>query len=364
MGLEGEAIRSHQLTGSGSQELLSLASAMAAAIYERLNGEIDHSEAQRFADEVMEKLTEIYDTRLLDREFIHTHESAIIEMIEDVDLFAEVVPEDKYRIVDTLQKGGHIVAMTGDGVNDAPALKKADCGFAVSNATDAARAAADIILTAPGLSVIRDAAKQARITFERMKSYSIYRIAETIRVLLFMTLSIVVFNFYPITAIMIVILALLNDIPILSIAYDRTKVPQNPVRWNMQELLFISTILGIAGVISSFFLFYILEEMKLAESMIQSIIFCKLIVAGHTTIFVTRTQEWMWKRPFPSGILLHASLWSAVLGTLICVYGWMVEPIGWTYAGYIWIYALIWGLFNDVVKKGTYRILRARRAYI
>jgi len=106
-----------------------------------------------------------------------------VELIESVDIFAQVVPEDKYRIVDTLQKGGHIVGMTGDGVNDAPALKKADCGFAVSNATDAARAAADIILTAPGLSVINDAIKQARITFERMKSYSIYRIAETIRII-------------------------------------------------------------------------------------------------------------------------------------------------------------------------------------
>jgi len=173
LGLEGETIRSHQLTGSGSQELLALAKAMATAIYGHLNKEVSQAQARHFADEVMTNVKQLYDTRLLDREFIHTHESAIIDMIEDVDLFAEVVPEDKYLIVETLQKGGHIVAMTGDGVNDAPALKKADCGFAVSNATDAARAAADIILTAPGLSVINDAIKQARITFERMKSYSI-----------------------------------------------------------------------------------------------------------------------------------------------------------------------------------------------
>jgi H+-transporting ATPase len=175
----------------------------------------------------MEDVRSLYDTRLLEREFIHTHESAIIEMIEEVDIYAEVVPEDKYRIVDTLQKGGHIVGMTGDGVNDAPALKKADCGFAVSNATDAARSAADIILTAPGLSVINEAIKQARITFARMRSYATFRIAETIRIILFMTLSIIVFNFYPITALMIILLALLNDIPILAIAYDNTKVHEN-----------------------------------------------------------------------------------------------------------------------------------------
>ena len=129
-------------------------------------------------------------------------------------------PEHKFHIIDVLQKRGHIVGMTGDGVNDAPALKKADCGIAVSGATDAARAAASIVLLAPGLSVIIDAIKESRRIFQRMNSYAIYRIAETLRVLLFMTLAILVFNFYPVTAVMIVMIALLNDGAILSIAYD------------------------------------------------------------------------------------------------------------------------------------------------
>ncbi len=114
--------------------------------------------------------------------------------------FAQVFPEHKFHIVDILQKHGHIVGMTGDGVNDAPALKKADCGIAVSDATDAARAAASIVLMTPGLSVIIDAIKESRRIFQRMNSYAIYRIAETLRVLLFMTLSILIFNFYPLTA--------------------------------------------------------------------------------------------------------------------------------------------------------------------
>ncbi len=358
LGLEQETIRSAQLSGSGSEELLNMVSALSAAIYRRLKGEVSQREALRFADEVMETLTELYDTRLLEREFLHTHESAIVEMIESVDIFAEVVPEDKYHIVDTLQKGGHIVAMTGDGVNDAPALKKADCGFAVSNATDAARAAADIILTAPGLSVINEAVKQARITFERMKSYAIFRIAETIRIILFMTLSIVVFNFYPITALMIILLALLNDIPILAIAYDNTRVRSSPVRWNMRELLTISSVLGISGVVSSFLLFFILQERGVAEEMIRSLLFLKLIVAGHSTLYITRVEGWFWQRPWPSPLLFGATFGTEILGTLIAVYGIWITPIGWEAALWIWVYALLWLLINDMVKMWAYRALR------
>jgi H+-transporting ATPase len=334
---------------------LTLVAALSAAFYRHLKPEVTLDEARRFAVQVMKSVNELYDTSLLEREFIHTHESAIVEMIESVDLFAEVVPEDKYLIVDTLQKGGHIVGMTGDGVNDAPALKKADCGIAVS---DAARAAADIILTAPGLGVINEAVKQARITFERMKSYAIYRIAETIRVILFMTLSIIIFNFYPITALMIIVLALLNDIPILAIAYDNTCVSRVPVRWRMAELLSVSTILGIAGVTASFLLFFIVKEMGFPEPMIQTMIFTKLVVAGHLTIFLTRTEDWFWRPPFPSGILFWVNLLTAILGTLIAVYGFLITPIGWHNAAYIWAYSLIWFLLNDMVKMAAYRMLR------
>ena len=123
------------------------------------------------------------------------HETAqAAEAIEKADGFAQVFPADKYHIVEVLQQRGHIVGMTGDGVNDAPALKKADCGIAVSGATDAARAAASIVLLAPGLSVIIDAIKESRKIFQRMNSYAIYRIAETLRVLFLMTLSILIFQ--------------------------------------------------------------------------------------------------------------------------------------------------------------------------
>jgi len=357
LGLEQRTMAADQLTGTGGDELLKLAAALAESVYRHLEPEVSRREAQGFAAGVMETLTETYDTRLLERELLHTHESAIVEMIESVDIFAEVVPEDKFRIVDTLQKGGHIVGMTGDGVNDAPALKKADCGIAVSSATDAARAAADIILTSPGLGVINEAIKQARITFERMKSYALFRIAETIRIILFMTLSIVIFNFYPITALMIILLALLNDLPILTIAYDHTKVNERPVRWNMTQILSLASALGVAGVIASFLLFFFLEEHGLPEETIRTMLFLKLIVAGHSTLYVTRSEGWFWQRPFPSPLLLGATFGTEILGTLIAVYGWLVTPIGWTYALAMWAYALIWFLFNDAVKVWSQRLL-------
>jgi H+-transporting ATPase len=189
------------------------------------------------------------------------HETAqLAESIEKADGFAQVFPEHKFHIVDVLQQRGHIVGMTGDGVNDAPALKKADCGIAVSGATDAARAAASIVLMTSGLSVIIDAIKESRKIFQRMNSYAIYRIAETIRVLLFMTLAILIFNFYPLTAVMIVMLAFLNDGAILSIAYDNVRYKDKPESWNMPMVLGIATVLGIAGVVSAFGLFYLGER--------------------------------------------------------------------------------------------------------
>jgi H+-transporting ATPase len=170
---------------------------------------------------------------------------ATAKRVEDSDGFAQVFPEHKFAIVKALQQKGHIVGMTGDGVNDAPALGQANAGIAVSGATDAARAAAALVLTAPGISVIVRAVEEARKIFERMTSYAIYRITETIRIMFFVVLTMVVFNFYPITTVMIILLALLNDLPIMTIAYDRTWLEQQPVHWAMRRVLTVSTTLGL-----------------------------------------------------------------------------------------------------------------------
>ncbi len=280
----------------------------------------------------------------------------VAESIEKADGFAQVFPEHKFHIVDVLQKRGHIVGMTGDGVNDAPALKKADCGIAVSGATDAARAAAAIVLMTPGLSVIIDAIKESRRIFQRMNSYAIYRIAETMRVLLFMTLAILIFNFYPLTAVMIVMLALLNDGAILSIAYDNVHYKDKPESWNMRMVLGISTVLGVIGVVSAFGLFYLGERVfHLDRAHIQTLMYLKLSVAGHLTIFLTRTRGPFWSHR-PARILWVAVVGTQIVATLIAVYGLFMTPLGWGWAGFVWGYALLWFLLNDRVKLLAYRI--------
>ena len=286
----------------------------------------------------------------------HHEEGRVHDAIEHADGFAQVFPEHKYHIVDVLQQRGHIVGMTGDGVNDAPALKKADAGIAVAGATDAARAAADIVLLLPGLSVIIDAIKESRKIFRRMTNYAIYRIAETVRILLFLTASILTFNFFPVTAIMIVLLAILNDGAILSIAYDNVRHSERPEIWNMREVLGVATVLGIAGVVASFTLFYLGENVfHLSRDIIQSLIYLKLSVAGHLTVFVARTRGPFWSVK-PAPILLAAVGATQLIATFIAVYGLFMAPLGWMWAGVVWGYALAWFFVNDRVKLIAYRI--------
>jgi H+-transporting ATPase len=293
----------------------------------------------------------------------HEETAATGASIEQADGFAQVFPEHKFHIVDVLQKRGHIVGMTGDGVNDAPALKKADCGIAVSGATDAARAAASIVLMTSGLSVIIEAIKESRKIFQRMNSYAIYRIAETLRVLLFMTLSILVFNFYPLTAVMIVMLALLNDGAILSIAYDNVRYRDQPEAWNMRVVLGVATVLGLVGPIAAFGLFYLGDQVfHLDRPHLQTLMYLLLSVAGHLTIFQTRTRGPFWSVR-PAWILLAAVFGTQVIATLVAVYGaGVVPPLGWRLAGLVWGYALVWFLLTDPIKLLAYKVLGTLRA--
>ena len=292
------------------------------------------------------------DIRSAEEIFAHPLDPELERQIETADGFAQVLPEHKYQIVKALQHRGHLVAMTGDGVNDTPALKQAEVGIAVSGATSAAQSAASLVLTAPGLGVIVNAVEEARRIFERMNSYAVYRITETIRIMLFVVLTMIAFDFYPITTVMIILLALLNDLPIMAIAYDHTRVDRQPVRWALREVLGEATVLGMIGVVETFGLLLIGKFwLDLSEGALQSLVYLKLAVAGHLTLLVVRTRGPFWKSPHPAKVLLGAVLGTQAVAVLIVGLGILVAPLPWADIALVWGYCIAWMFIEDGAKR-------------
>jgi H+-transporting ATPase len=266
--------------------------------------------------------------------------------------FGRVFPEHKWAIVKSAQQLGKVVGMTGDGVNDAPALKQANVGTAVSGATEAARAAAGVILTAPGLSTIIRGIEEARRTFLRMLGYAFYRIAMTVNIMLFIVLVMVLYHFPVLTPIMIILLALLDDVPVMLVAFDNVPVDPHPSRWNMRRLLVGATLFSLLGVIqSSGMLRYLHRGLGIPEGgELQTAMFLQLVVAGHLLLLSTRTRKFFFLPPFPEPRFFLAILGTQVLAALMAANGWLVPPIPWKLIGLIWAYNLVWMVVIDLVK--------------
>ena len=292
--------------------------------------------------------------------------------VERADGFGRVFPQHKYQIVKALQQLGHLVAMTGDGVNDAPALKEADCGVAVSGATDAARSAAALILTAPGLSTIVNAIVEARKIFERIRSYVYYRIAMTLDIMFVVVMAYVFFDYQPLTAIMIVVLALLDDIPIMTIAYDHVETAARPVRWQMQRILVFSSLMGLFAIAQSFGLVLagmewmsdpaLMARFALDHQHLQTMLFLQLAAGGHLLLFVVRTRRSIFVPPYPSLPLFLAIVATQAVAALMCAYGFLVPQLPWTLVGIVWLYVLAWMIVIDLAKLVYYRVLDRRDA--
>ncbi|MBN1152590.1 MAG: plasma-membrane proton-efflux P-type ATPase [Dehalococcoidia bacterium] len=302
--------------------------------------------------------TNILDASVFEETKAH-QVSRLAESIENADGFAQVFPEHKYHIVETLQQKGHIVGMTGDGVNDAPALKKADAGIAVSGATDAARAAASIVLLTPGLSAIVDAIRESRRIFRRMTNYAIYRVAETVALLGFISMAVLLYDMHPITAIMVVLLAIMNDGAMLSIAYDNVLHDKGPEVWQMRTVLGVATAIGLFAAARTFVVMHIGQTVfNLDSATLQTLVYLNLSVGGHLTLFVARTRGPFWSvRPSP--ILLGAVVGTQILATLIAVSGLLMDPLSWKLAGFVWAFSLGQFFLQDLVKLGAYRVLRS-----
>ncbi|CAE5964763.1 unnamed protein product [Arabidopsis arenosa] len=286
------------------------------------------------------------------------------ELIEKADGFAGVFPEHKYEIVKRLQEMKHICGMTGDGVNDAPALKRADIGIAVADATDAARSASDIVLTEPGLSVIVSAVLTSRAIFQRMKNYTIYAVSITIRIVMgFMLLALIwKFDFSPF---MVLIVAILNDGTIMTISKDRVKPSPLPDSWKLKEIFATGVVLGTYLAVMTVVFFWAAESTDFfsAKFGVRSIsgnpheltaaVYLQVSIVSQALIFVTRSRSWSYVER-PGLWLIFAFFVAQLIATLIAVYAnWnfaRIRGIGWGWAGVIWLYSIVFYIPLDLLK--------------
>ncbi|KAG8484992.1 hypothetical protein CXB51_021611 [Gossypium anomalum] len=296
------------------------------------------------------------------------------ELIEKADGFAGVFPEHKYEIVKKLQERKHICGMTGDGVNDAPALKKADIGIAVADATDAARSASDIVLTEPGLSVIISAVLTSRAIFQRMKNYTIYAVSITIRIVFgFLFIALIwKFDFSPF---MVLIIAILNDGTIMTISKDRVKPSPLPDSWKLKEIFATGIVLGGYLALMTVIFFWAMHDtdffsdkfgvrsLREREHEMMGALYLQVSIVSQALIFVTRSRSWSYAER-PGLLLVTAFIIAQLVATLIAVYAnWgfaRIKGIGWGWAGVIWLYSIVFYVPLDIMKFAIRYILSGK----
>ncbi|KAJ0247907.1 ATPase 10 [Hirschfeldia incana] len=286
------------------------------------------------------------------------------ELIEMADGFAGVFPEHKYEIVKILQEKKHVVGMTGDGVNDAPALKRADIGIAVADATDAARSSADIVLTEPGLSVIISAVLTSRAIFQRMKNYTVYAVSITIRIVLGFTLLALIWE-YDFPPFMVLIIAILNDGTIMTISKDRVRPSPTPESWKLNQIFATGIVTGTYLALVTVLFYWLIVSTSFFEKhfhvksicnngeQVSSAVYLQVSIISQSLIFVTRSRSWSFLDR-PGTLLIFAFLVAQLAATLIAVYANIsfanITGIGWGWAGVIWLYSLIFYVPLDVIK--------------
>ncbi|KAI0422394.1 plasma-membrane proton-e [Xylaria grammica] len=285
--------------------------------------------------------------------------SEVYDFVEAADGFAEVFPQHKYNVVEILQQRGYLVGMTGDGVNDAPSLKKADTGIAVEGASDAARSAADIVFLAPGLGAIIDALKTSRQIFHRMYAYVVYRIALSLHLEIYLGLWIAILN-RSLNIELVVFIAIFADVATLAIAYDNAPYSMSPVKWNLPKLWGMSVILGVILAVGTWITVTTLyvngEDGGIVQNNgnLDEVLFLEISLTENWLIFITRANGPFWSS-IPSWQLTGAILIVDILATLFCIFGWFED--GYTHivaVVRIWIFSF--GVFS--IMGGVYYFLQ------
>ncbi|MDE2213413.1 MAG: HAD-IC family P-type ATPase, partial [Patescibacteria group bacterium] len=306
------------------------------------------------AKEIARKLN-IPGSKILSREDLLARGFKALQAkdFEDTQAFAQILPEDKLELVKAAGRY-FTVAANGDGVNDLPAVKAASVGFAVANAVDALKGAADIVLLSPGIAVMRDAFLEGRKIFARLYSYSLYRISESFRLIVTIAFLGILIGSYPLSPLQLILIALLNDLPIISLAFDRVKLANRPSTINVKEQFERSLLFGTVGIIESLILYFVaIYYLHLPLPVVQTLFFLKLTVSGHLLIYVAHTNE-RWWRYLPSREVIWATALTQGIATLLAISGlFMPAPISWQLALLVWVWTFCFMQVAELTKRVT-----------
>ncbi len=273
----------------------------------------------------------------------------------DCDVFAQVLPEDKFHLVRRLQRAGHVTGMTGDGVNDAPALKQAEVGIAVANATDVAKAAASLVLTNPGLTDVVGAIEESRRIYRRMLTYTLNKIIKTVEIALFLSVGVMLTGELVVTPLLIVLLLFTNDFVTMAIATDRAEASPTPTRWDVRRLVVIAAVLAALMLALSFAVFFAGRHwLHLPLPQLQTLIFLLLVFTGQGNVYLVRTSRHFWQTR-PSRWLLLASVLDIVVVIVLATQGILMTALSpGLVAGLLLLVLAYMGLL-DLVKVGLFR---------
>lgn len=282
------------------------------------------------------------------------------EAILDYDVFAGVFPEDKFELVRSVQQTGHIAGMTGDGVNDAPALKQAEVGIAVSSATDVAKAAASLVLTNPGLSDILAAVKVSRQIYQRMLTYTLNKIMKTLEIALFLSIGLLLTRTFVITPLLIVLLLFTNDFVTMSISTDHVSSSSHPDRWEVRTLVLTSGVLAALILLLSFAVFLVGRNfLQLPLPNLQTLIFVMLVFTGQSNVYLVRERGHLWNSR-PSRWLMLSSGADIVVVSFLATKGILMAAIPWRLVAFLLVAVVLYSLVVDGLKISIFRHFEIR----